>query len=57
MDRKTPISFNLRKYVEKHCGGRSECIAKHKSKASYNTDCIVSDLIYFFVDDWKEIKI
>ena len=57
MDRKTPISFNLRKYVEKHCDGRSECIAKHKSKASYNTDCIVSDLIYFFVDDWKEIKI
>ena len=21
MDRKTPISYNLRKYVEKHCNG------------------------------------
>ena len=28
---------------------RSECTAKHKSKASYNTDYTVSDLIEFFL--------
>ena len=51
MGRKTPISFNLRKYIEKHCNARSECTTKHKNKASYNTDYIDSDLIYFFDDD------
>ena len=51
MGRKTPISFNLRKYIEKHCNSRIECIAKHANKASYNTDYIVPDLIDFFVDD------
>ena len=35
---------------------RSECTAKHKNKASYNTDCIVPELIEFFGDEWKEIK-
>ena len=30
---------------------RSECTAKHENKASYNTDCIVPDLIDFFGDD------
>ena len=35
---------------------RSECIAKQESKASYNTDYIVPDLIDFFGDDRKEIK-
>ena len=35
---------------------RSECTAKHKNKASYNTDCIVPDLIDFFGNDWKEMK-
>ena len=35
---------------------RSECTAKQENKASYNTDYIVSDLIDFFGDDWKEIK-
>ena len=34
----------------------SECTAKYKNKASYNTDYIVSDLIDFVSDDWKEIK-
>ena len=34
----------------------SECTEKHKNKASYNTDYIVSDLIEFFGDDWKAIK-
>ena len=34
----------------------SECAAKQESKASYNTDYIAPDLIYFFGDDWKEIK-
>ena len=54
MSRKTPISFNLRKYVEKHCSiatARSECTAKHKNKASYNTDYSVPDLIDFFDDE------
>ena len=44
MGRKTPISFNLRKYVEKHCNGPSECTAKHENKASHNTDYIVPSL-------------
>ena len=29
---------------------RSECTAKHKTKASYNTDYIVPDMIDFFGD-------
>ena len=35
---------------------RSEFTAKHKNKASYNTDYIVPDLINFLGDDWKEMK-
>ena len=35
---------------------RSECTAKQENKASYNTYYIVPDLIDFFGDDWKEIK-
>ena len=36
---------------------RSECKAKHKNTmASYNTAYIAPDLIEFFGDDWKEIK-
>ena len=34
----------------------NECKAKHKIKASYNTDYIVPDLIDSFGDDWKAIK-
>ena len=34
---------------------RSEFTAKHKNKASYNTDYIVPDLINLG-DDWKEMK-
>ena len=49
MNRKTPICFNLRKYVEKH--GKSKCTAKQENKASYSTDYIVPDLIDFFGDD------
>ena len=30
---------------------RSECIAKHENKASYNTDYIVPDFIDFFDND------
>ena len=52
MSRKTPISFKLWKYVEKHSTARSEL----KNKASYNTDYIVPDLIDFFGIEWKEIK-
>ena len=35
---------------------RSECTAKQGNKAGYNTSYIVTDLIDFFGDDWKEIK-
>ena len=35
---------------------RSECSTKNENKASYNTDYIVSDLVDFFNNDWKEIK-
>ena len=35
---------------------RSEYTAKQKNKASYNTYNIVPDLIDFFGNDWKEIK-
>ena len=46
MDRNTQISFDLRKYVEKYCNGRSESTTKHE-----NTDCIVLDMTDFFGDD------
>ena len=42
MGRKTPIPFNLQKYVEKHCNG---------SQSVHNTDPTVPDLIDFFGDD------
>ena len=45
MGRKTPISFNLRKYVESIATARSECTAKQENQASYNTDYIFPDLI------------
>ena len=51
MGRNTPTSFNLWKYVEKHATARSECTAKHKNKAMYNTDYVVADLIDIFGDD------
>ena len=34
----------------------SECTAKQENKACYNTYYIVPDLINFFGDDRKEIK-
>ena len=34
----------------------SEYTAKQENKTSYNTDCIVPDLIDFIDDGWKEIK-
>ena len=37
MSLKTPISFNLRKYVESIATVRSEFTAKQENKASYNT--------------------
>ena len=47
---KTPISFNLRKYVEKHCNSLWRVHGKI-NKASYNADQIVPDLTKFFGDD------
>ena len=36
---------------------RSEYTAKQENKTSYNTDCIVPDLIDFIGgDDWKDIE-
>ena len=35
----------------------SEFTAKHEKKASYNSNYVVFDLIDFFGDDSKEIKI
>ena len=36
---------------------RRECTAKQENKTSYNTDCIVPDLIDFIGgDDWKDIE-
>ena len=32
MGRKTPISFNLRKYVEKQWNARSDCLAKQEKR-------------------------
>ena len=34
----------------------TECTAKQENKASCNTHYTVPDLIDFFGDDWKEIK-
>ena len=48
MGRKTPISSNLQKYVEKHFNGPK---TKSKNKVSYNTDHLVPDFIDFFGDD------
>ena len=50
MVRKSRISFDLRKYVEKHCNVRSECTKNKENRASHNTDCNASDLIDFFGD-------
>ena len=57
MGRKTPISFNYKNMLKSIATARSEWAAKQENKASYNTAYIVSDLIDFFGDHWKEIKI
>ena len=57
MGRKTPIFYLIYENILKSdATARSECTTKHKSKASYDTDYIVSDLIDLFGDDWKEIR-
>ena len=43
MGGKTPISFDLQIYVEKHCS--IQCTMKHENKANCNTGYIVPDLI------------
>ena len=50
------ISSNLQKYVEKHCNDLKWVHSRTENKASYNIDYVVADLIDFFGDDWKEIK-
>ena len=47
MGRKTLISFNYENMLKSIATARRECTAKQKSKASYNTDYIVLDLIDF----------
>ena len=54
MVRKTPISFDSRKYATARREGTTKCTIKHKNRASYNTDYIVLGLIGFFSDDWIE---
>ena len=51
MDHKTPIWKALQTAMT--C---SECTEKHGNKASYNADYIISDLIDFFGDGWKETE-
>ena len=48
MGHKTTISFNLRKYVEKHSNGPVVSAEQNKNKANYNTDYIFPDSIDFF---------
>ena len=52
MGRKTLISLNLQKYVEKYSNGPQwvHSTAKHEIKVSCNTDYIVPDLIDFSGD-------
>ena len=57
MGRKTPIFFLIYENMLKSIAtARSEYTAKHKNKASYNTDYIVPDLIGVFGDACKAIK-
>ena len=51
MGRKTPNSFNLRNMLKSTATARSESTTKQESKASYNADYIVPDLIDFFCID------
>ena len=52
MVRKTLISFNFQKYVEKSIAtARSEYTAKQENKGSYNPDYIIPDLVDFFGSD------
>ena len=56
MGRKTPNSFNLRNMLKSIATARSESTTKHESKASYNADYIVPDLIDFFCIDINKIR-
>ena len=51
MDYKTPISFNLRKSVEKHCNGPQWVHSKTRKQGELRHDYIVPDLIDFFDND------
>ena len=53
MGRKTPISLNLQKYVEKHWNGPHCVRSKTQKQGRYNTDYIAPDLIDFF---WRWLK-
>ena len=57
MGRKTPIFLIYENMLKIIATARSDCTAKQENKASYNTHCIVRDLIDLFRYDWKEIKI
>ena len=47
MGRKTPILLIYENMLNSIATARSECTAKHKNKASYNTEYIFPDLIDF----------
>ena len=56
MGRKNPITLIYKSMLKTIATARSGCTVKQENKASYNTNCIVRDLIDFFAYDWKEIK-
>ena len=47
MGPETPFLLIYENMLKSIGTARSECKSKHKIKASYNTDYIVPDLIYF----------
>ena len=52
MGRRTQTFFLICENILKSIAAtRSECTAQQENKASYKTDCIVSDLIDIFGDD------
>ena len=56
MGRKTLASFNLQKYVEIHCNGLLRVHCKTRKQSELQHRLFLPDLIKFFGNDRKEIK-
>ena len=56
MDRKIQFLLIYENMLKSIAMTFRECKAHQENKASYNTVYIALDLIGFFGDDWKEIK-